>query len=264
MTVQITGNHQAVDLRAGDTLVVTAWNSVGGQTLAVRGRRRAVSGSLVDFEGSLLPTADRLASQLTIALDAGTLVSVVVSTAVATQRGQTFVRIAIVDSAGNQRTVLAQDYVTPGAALAWPGGRIASPTEGPGAIRSISGTDPPPGNPISETVPTNTRWRLISLSVPWTADATVVNRRVVITLDNGANQFYRFSAGSLQAATESKTYIAASAGTEHADRAGAIVLLLPDPCLLYNGFRIRMDAIGAQAGDNWGRPELLIEEWINV
>jgi uncharacterized protein with beta-barrel porin domain len=263
MTVQITGNHQAVDLRAGDTLVVTAWNSVNGQTLAVRGRRRAVSGSLVDFDGSLLPTADRLASQLTIALDAGALVSVVVSTSIATQRGQTFVRLAIVDSAGNQRAILAQDYVTPGTALAWPGGRISSPTEGPGAIRSITGTDPAAGSDWSETVPTNARWRLITAHAILSASATVANRNVYLVIDDGTNILYIIYSGFGQTAGQSIRYQFVNSHWGGSNLGDTTLIPLPEIPLLRSGFRVRAIS-NMQTNDDWSAPQLLIEERIDV
>jgi hypothetical protein len=263
--VQITGgDRQAVDLRAGDTLVVTAWNSVGGQTLAVRGRCRAVSGSLVDFEGSLLPTADRLASQLTITLDAGALVSVVVSTSIATQRGQTFVRLAIVDSAGNQRAILAQDYVTPGTALAWPGGRISSPTEGPGAIRSITGTDQSPGVDPVEVVPTNARWRLIGFFASLLTSTTVVGRRVQFVIYDGVTGVWTWGAPSDQTASTTRSYFIGPSGAEHDVRGISYSLPAPVNLILRPGVVMRMSTLNLQTGDDWRTPELLVEEWIDV
>jgi len=247
-------------IKSGDILRVTTWNSLTAQSLTVSGR--FADGS--DFSSTLNPTSDRLASIANIALGEKVPISVVVSTAVATQRGQTFVRIAIVDSAGTQRAVLAQDYVTVAAPLAWPGGRISSPTEGPGAIRNITGTDPAPGAQSVEVVPTNARWRLLAWRATLTTDATAVTRNnPTLLFDDGANLFWVWFTPETVPASAIRRYNFAIIGVEHPNRSGEFGQPLPDLSLRAN-YRIRTSVGSFQTGDDWSAPQMVVEEWIDV
>jgi hypothetical protein len=224
----------------------------------------AIRGSLVDFSETLNPASDRTLSTVDIPLAGRVPVSISVSTTVATQRGQTFVRIALADSAGNERAVLAQDYVTVAAPLGWPGGRIASPTEGPGAIRSIMGTDPGAGVEISETVPMNARWRIISIRATLLTAAVTINRSVLWVLDDGTFSFYTMYPGSTQPASSRYDYFLTPAAFR--GFAGFNDFFVPAPIgtVLRAGHRIRTQTESLQAGDNWEAPQLQVEEWIDL
>jgi len=254
-------------LTRNDALVVTAWNSVSDQVLTVRGRYQDPSGEIHPIEGTLRPTADRTENSLTIRLGEGYLLGVSVRTAVTTQRGQTFVRLAIAQGLGAsppEYLVLAQDYVTVASALAWPGGRISSPTEGPGAIRSITGTDPAAGQEISETVPTNTRWRFVSILALLTTDATVASRVAYWAVDDGSTLLFTGNAGLTQGVSSTEAYSLIPSYSQRGDIGGNRVLAVPSPLILQAGWRIRSSTTNLQAGDNWGAPRFSVEEWIDL
>jgi hypothetical protein len=255
--------------QAGDVLIVTAWNSVVGQTLRVVGLRRTAKGFLVPFGGVLSPSADRMPNQLVLRLGEtqdDTLVRVAVLTDVPTQRGQTFVRLAVGRSmpTPSELAILAQDYVTVAAPLAWPGGRIASPTEGPGAIRSITGTDPAAGVEISETVPSNTRWRLIIVRLVLATDATVGNRRIRLVLDDGVNVLAEISSANVIPPNVSNRSHWMNLGYTNTDAGVFNLDGLPSALYLAGGYRIRSTTVNLALGDNYGPPQLLVEEWITV
>jgi hypothetical protein len=249
----------------GDVLVVNGWNSVIGQSLTIRTRRRTPQGDLVTSENTLALTANRQANTLAISLNDGTLVGVAVHPTVAVQRGQTFVRIGLARGAGNpEQMTLAQDYVTIAAPLGWPGGRIASPTEGPGAIRSIMGTNPAAGDHIVETVPTNAMWRLISLRTALRTDTTVISRYPRVLCDDGANTFYAVDGPrGVNYSSESDFVLSAMQ-----QRLSPVIAYdntpLPPDLRLRAGHRVRIFTTNLQSGDDWSPPQLLVEEWIDV
>jgi hypothetical protein len=92
--------------------------------------------------------------------------------------------------------VLLQGYVTDTSRLSFPGSPIRSSIEGPGVLRSITGTNPAANAEISETVPTNARWRVHAIRFTLVTDANVANREVALTLDDGAAVFARSPPGS--------------------------------------------------------------------
>jgi hypothetical protein len=249
----------------GDALVVNGWNSVVGQSLTIRTRRRTPQGDLVTSENTLALTADRLANTLAISLNDGTLVGVAVHPTVAVQRGQTFVRIGLARGAGNpEQMTLAQDYVTIAAPLAWPGGRIASPTEGPGAIRSITGTDPPANASILETVPAGARWRLLSLRATLVTSTVTVDRRAFLYFDDGTSILWIWFAPGVQPGGTSNIYNFGTQGIEHGSRQDQFTMPLPPLTHLRAGYRINVTHANFSAGDDWSAPQLLVEEWIDI
>jgi hypothetical protein len=250
-----------------DVLVVKAWNSITGQNLSIRIRYRTPDYQIVNSVFTMTPSADRLENTLKIALPARAfLIGVSVHTSVSTQRGQTFVRLTIAQDGTppTEYLILAQDYVTVGASLSWPGGRISSPTEGPGAIRSITGTDPAPGTQSVEVVPTNARWRLLAWRATLTTDATAVTRLFpTLLFDDGANIFWVWFAPETVSASAIRRYNFAVLGVEHPNRSGEFGQPLPD-LLLKANYRIRTSVGSFQAGDDWSAPQMLVEEWIDV
>jgi hypothetical protein len=249
----------------GDVLVVNGWNSVVGQSLTIRTRRRTPQGDLVTSENTLALTADRQANTLAISLNDGTLVGIAVHPTVAVQRGQTFVRVGLARGAGNpEQMTLAQDYVTIAAPLGWPGGRIASPTEGPGAIRSITGTDPAAGQEISVTVPTNALWLILGLRAVLVTDATAITRVPRFVISDGTNVIYESEPNTFTGASVTMPQVTGN-GLGFGGLANYVRHHpLPTRLLLRGGFQIQTITAFLQAGDDWGPPQILVEEWIDV
>ena len=137
--------------------------------------------------------------------------------------------------------------------------------DGPGSIKSIAGTDPSAGNEISETVPANTVWLVRGISALLITDANAADRRVRATLDDGTTIFYQISSSTNHTASLTVRYAwspfgAAAVGVVAATDA-TINIPFPKPTILTAGHRF-VTTIGAkQAGDNWGAPQLFVEEW---
>lgn len=136
--------------------------------------------------------------------------------------------------------------------------------DGPGTIRSITGTDPAAGAEISETVPADARWRLMGVGLTLVTDATAANREVRLVIDDGTTIIAEIPAGVTQVASETRRY---SFGAGFPRGAGAqslnVIAPLP-PVVLGAGYRVRTLTTNLQAGDNYGAPQLLVEEWTSA
>ena len=131
---------------------------------------------------------------------------------------------------------------------------------GEGRIRSITGTDPAAGAAMIVTVPAGVLWRFISMNVTLVTDANVAARNAHFFFDDGANIYLRCTNDQGQA--ENLTQIYAVANGIHMGFASPNIQSIPCPSDLFlpAGHRIREGTNNFQAGDNWGAPQLLVEQ----
>jgi len=129
-----------------------------------------------------------------------------------------------------------------------------------GNILSITGSDPAAGAAMTETVPAGVIWRFISMNVTLVTDGNVANRTVHFLFDDGTNIYLRVTNDQGQA--ENLTQIYAVANGVHTGFISPNIQSLPSPADLFlpAGHRIREGVDNFQAGDNWGAPQLLVEE----
>ena len=255
-----------IRVEGDDYLLVSSLNTVANVTLTIAGRMILPNGRPQPFRDRHVATADRVAATSTIRLGEGWLqeLTTIVEGA-APLLGQTFVRVDLVrgDGAGrNVHATLIQGPVTAFLRAAWPGTPVQTTIGLPGAIRALAGTDPAAGAELAETVPTGARWRFISLRAALVTDATVANRTPVLTFDNGVTPFAGAGGSFKQAASHTYTYHYADLGASHAQSIAGVMVTTPANLILPAGFRIRTLTGGIVAGDNWGAPALLVEEWL--
>jgi len=177
-------------------------------------------------------------------------------------RGQCYILVSVRYS-GNRGLGLIKGYVTKTRDLNWTFGASDSEdsTNGRGIPRIITGTDPAAGNEISEAVPTNARWKIKSMIFTLVTDATVSNRRVRVKIDDGSgNDPYAMDCGSNQAASNSYAYAVDTVPL--LGGSGFINVPIPDDLPLSAGMLIETDTTNLQAGDNYGAPVFIVEEWI--
>lgn len=255
-----------VYMTLNDQLYIRTRNSLTGVVLRIAGRLLTPNGEIVPFQFTHTPATNRSSSLEAFQLAEGYLLSAVVfATSGAPVRGQTFVELGflrgIVD-AGSIVDVLVKDYVAANRPIAFPGSPIRSSLEGPGALRSITGTDPAAGVQISETVPTNARWRYMSMQASLVTSATAGNRRHRIRFDDGTTEFYSNATNTVQNPSTTVDIVFGPMG--EAESVSGAIYLVPTPEMLFlsAGFRIRTDPIQFQVDDDWGAPQLLVEEWL--
>jgi hypothetical protein len=249
-----------------DHLRVTSLNSMASTVLQVSGRQVLLDGRPQPIAHRHVCTADRTVTTTTVKLAEGWITDVTVIAAEAAPRfGQTFVRVDLVRGDGTGQTVLAtlvQGLVTAAQRVAYPLSPIVNTHQAPGAIRLVVGTDPGAGAEISETVPTGARWRLLAMRATLVTDATVANRFPILNFDDGATIFASADAPAAQAASLTWNWTTGGAVQRAAATVSTPAWAVPTPPILLPGYRIRTTTSALVAGDNWGAPQLLVEEWL--
>lgn len=177
------------------------------------------------------------------------------------KRGECYVRVSLrIEEA--IIAVLCAGYVTDSGALVYPNGKIESSTEGPGLIRSITGTDPAAGVEISETVPVGAKWKLIGFKYIFSTDATVASRYVALKINDGINDMLAIGAGQAQTASQIVSYSHAVSLPIFSGAFAQYISPLGQNLFLKANWKIKIIAISITAGDNFAAPQLLVEEWI--
>lgn len=253
-------------LRGEDNLRLTTFNSLAAVELVVEGVLLNPDGELVQFQRRHVPNTDRTSASTVWNAGSGWLLSLQVrATAATPRRGQCFAVVEVVRGLLGAIVPLAtllQDYVTDTSRAAWPGSPIRASTEGPGVLRSITGTDPAAGAEISETVPTNARWRLHAIQFTLVTGITGATQEVALVLDDGTTAFARVPSGFTQVASTTIVYSSfhhAPRNTAAQDTTKNIPLPRVD---LQGGYRITTITNTIGGDDNYGAPQYLVEEWI--
>lgn len=249
-----------------DNIRVASLNSVSGVQVTITGRMLTLDGRIAPFTIPHSPNADRTVRNQIHILGEGWIQNLsAVVTAGAPLYGQTWIRVEVVrgsTGAVEPLAVLMQGCVTAVQKIAFPGTPVHATHERPGAIRSVTGTDPAAGAEVTETVPAGARWRLLQLSTVLATDATVSNREARIILDDGTTQYFESGATAVVAASASAAIVLWRGSFLPSLSSTLRGLNAPEYIILLAGHRIRTETSNLQAGDNYGAPQLLIEEWL--
>ena len=252
-----------------DSLRVTVVNSAANVRVAIQGRRLDADGIVLPLAYVVVPTADRISTTRIFPLGVGAVVNLAVwASSGAPQPGQTFVVVQIVrGSTGGVELLgtLLQGYVTSTQGLGWPGSPIISSTDGEPALRTIAGTQPAAGAPITETVPTGARWELLAIRFSIATSADPATRYVfVYGLDSGVAPWQVLSPRTI-GPTEVRAYNFA-VGLESLvnDVVGIAQSGLPDRVLLRSGAQVLTSIVNLHSGDQLSAPSFQVREWLEV
>lgn len=253
-------------LTGEDHLRLTTWGALASAVVTLEARLIDRDGCLVPIVATHTPTSDRTSATTIVPLAAGVLTGAQLRvTSGAAVRGHIYAILEVIRGLGatvQPLQTLLGDYVVSNGRLAWPGSPIRSSIEGPGRLRSITGTDPAAGAEISEAVPTGARWRVLSVRASLATSAVVANRQADLTLDDGANVFATLpTPGNL---TASNTWRVSwfPGAVKDATLAEGTSSPLPTDTRVAAGARLRTATTNLDAGDNWSAPQYLVEEWI--
>lgn len=162
-----------------------------------------------------------------------------------------------------QGQMLVNGYLIHKQSLTYPNPRFVGLREGPGRITTIVGTDPAPGQEISESVPSGTVWRLISVRFGFLTSATGGNRSVTLVLDDGTNVLVSIDYVAQQAANADWAYNYATGFTRLTTPSLYYPNIhLPMNMVMLPGWRIRTWTSAMQADDNYSAPIMNVEEWV--
>jgi hypothetical protein len=255
-----------VYVAVADDLAVSCATSQASEVITVSYRLLRFDGELVLGQFTVRPASNRTVILYQESLAEGFLLSVSCKAAVATTRGQTFVRIFLTNpSLGNGQPsyVLMADYVTTQMSPAHPGGRVLAPNEGPGYPYVISFSSPGVGTFFSTIVPTNVRWKLRSTHFAFTTSAVVANRNVYIQAISGGGTIFYGYAVATQTAGLAVQYTGMPLWPASQPFAGHAGLPIPPETFLKSGDTVNIGANLLDGGDNIPGVRLYVEEWLD-
>ena len=248
---------------------ITSFNSATGITVEVHGRLLLPNGTVVPFVQSHTPNTDRSSKTDVFAIPEGFLLNLSVFLVAGTaKRGQCYVVVKLGRGQGTARIdhqVLLQGYVGTGVNQAWPGNTLQTPTEGPGWIHTIVGTQPAAGAEVTQVVPTGARWRIISFCLTLTSSVAVANRHPqAALLDASANLIWFTPAFEQQVNSANNiTWVFGTGANPFTSVDGAHhANLLPAYLLALAGYTLETGSTNLQAADQYAAPTISVEEWI--
>lgn len=249
-----------------DQLRLTTFGSVASVTLTIEGRHMNLDGNVEVLYETHTPNSDRTIATSFYHIGTGFLLNVHVRASAGSPRiGQVYAILEVVrtiNTTVRPIALLYQGYVTDTMRFGWPNSPTRPSADGPGVVRSVTGTDPAAGAEFTETVPTNARWSLYSLAVVFVTSSAAAGREPRIVCDDGTTTFFQSDPPASQAASETWTWVA-SVGVPRTSRVSTSqVWGFPSQMILMGASRVRSSTTAIQTGDNWAAPQMLLEEWI--
>ena len=258
--------NNGVYITPADTLFLTVWSLLAGQTVQVSSRIILPDGTISFNVWQYITLGNRQNERATFNVPEGFLISLnVISLGTGQQRGTLFVAVQVQRGAfGNflLGQTLCQGYVTQQSNVFYPGAQDGYAFEGRGHIRTITGTTPAAGAEVSEVVPAGAMWRVIAFNYNLITSATVAGRQSTLTYTDGLNIYALMSPPSAQPASNSDQYhwgdgLALTSGFN-----GIFNAPLVREAYLTAGLRIQTETILIQTGDQYSGVTYLVEEWL--
>ena len=252
-----------------DVLRCSAATSQAQEVVTVNYRLlRAQDAKLVFGQFTVSPSTSRAALSKGVPLTEGFLLSVSLSAAVATTRGQTFVRLILNPSAlgvGQPAQMLASDYVTTAMAPGYPNGRQLSPVEGPGFLRALTITGISAGHDWTISMPSNTRWRVQTIYAVLSTSGTAGNRLPQLFFGIGANNVDQIPAPAAIPASTLAQISWQAGGSVESDTEPSYNSPLPNNLIIASqaSANIASNTVGIQAADQWASVSIWVEEWLD-
>jgi len=160
--------------------------------------------------------------------------------------------------------VLCQGYCYQIAGVSWPNGVNTIAFGVPGNIRSITGTMPAAGQNISESVPSNARWRLIAIRITLITSAVGTGRVMALTFDDGVNVFCSDTTPLIQPVSTVWVYNFADGFAGVVNTGSPVMAQIPQHLPLNQTWRIRTNIVNLDAADQLSAPQYVVEEWLAV
>lgn len=254
-----------------DALRVAAASSQANEVVTVSYRLlRAADGKIIYGQFTVAPASDRSIAVNEQPMAEGFLLSVSCKAAVATTRGQTFVRLFLNPKtlgAGQPGLMMMADYVTTRMAPGFPNGRALAPSEGPGNPLVLLITQPGAGADWAATVPSNARWKLRCGRAVLATDAVAANRYASLVIQaapGGLAIVYQVSdPGAPIVAGDNKTLSFGAASVPLLAGQPLRVWNIPPGVLMLAGWSVASSTAGLDAGDQWSLVRIEVEEWLD-
>lgn len=250
-----------------DSLAILSWGITSGINIEVAARILTPAGDVVPMVWLITPSTNRVFTETDVQLREGFLLSLRVRPSGGNiQRGQCYVQLWFtrgpIGIARPEGMPICQGYVTSNSSLCWPQPTVEDSVSGRGNMRTITGTNPAVGVEIIEAVPTGALWRPVAFYYVLVTSAVVANRLSTLIIDDGATAVFVGEPAAVQAAGSSVGYNWAANLPARAALGTNSSAPFPHGLLLRAGSRIRTGTAALDAGDNYGAPQYLVEEWM--
>ena len=260
------GSRNPARIQDQDELRIGVTTGIASIVVGVAGILRNDNGEDSAFNMVIAATSDRVETVLSNNIGAGHILHCQASiiSGANVDRG-VYVNARIVRESGatdQPQFTLFSGYIDGGHQPSFPYGRNSAPLEGPGRLRSITGTNPAAGVEISETVPAGAKWKLRGIRAALVTDATVATRVARLLITDGANTTILIPPSATQTASLTREYNGLDAALYPTTSAAQLAWTLPSEVMLEAGSTITTSTTAIVAGDDWGAPQLLVEEWL--
>lgn len=244
----------------GDVLILSTTTSDSTGVLDFRGRHLRVDGEIVPFERSITFSGTGVQTDVVATLSAGWLIGFSVTRVSGTfTQGEVAGAVFVGRNAGAlQQKVMCLASGEIGMVRGLGLGAFGTPwvpgttvTPAPEAATKVTVAAPAAGADWTLTVPASTVYKLYTLCATLQADATVANRIVVLSVDDGTNKTWGAFTGTNVTASQT---IVIGWGNVGASNTGSVTgwgIVAPFPLYLSAGWRVRVVTGNLQAADQW-------------
>lgn len=194
----------ALPVKNGDRLRVAFWNSSNAISpeLFVRYLIQFKDGTRADGSEAVVVPASTIEQIIYIPLTEGDLLWITVDTGQTTpQSGLIFSSIALLRGAvdnAQSRISLMSGYISTATPLIYPLSTPSASNSGPGALVSVTGTDPGAGFQFSLALNSIANIELLNVNFILTTDATVASRLPFLNLTDTTGIVFRSAANAVQ------------------------------------------------------------------
>jgi hypothetical protein len=265
----------ALYVTADDVLLASAASNQASESVTINIRRLDANDARPHLEQFVLqPGSNRAVVTKSKPLAEGFILSISCQAAVATTRGQTFLRLGMGNAAlgpNQPAQQLMADYVTTAMAPGHPNGRVLAPTEGPGWVRAIGSSATAHGVEASFTVPTNAVLSIRSIFTTLSTSAIAGTRSPTLVItDPNIGGSTAFKSGTLAGTGPS---LAADYNFGAAEQPATLAsgnlnqASLPAVLKVRAGDVIKTSTFGFDptggTGDLWATLNIFVEEWLD-
>lgn len=166
---------------------------------------------------------------------------------------------------GDKLHELCSGFVYRQKSISWPYSNTVDIIPGHGRFKSIEGLNPAAGAECSMSVPADQVWHVLYFYVQLVTDATVANRRTHLVFNNNNGPYIEAFSSVDQAASLTRNISAAQFGhvPDEIDD-NDIIIPIPQNMWLLGESQIATATVNKQAGDNYGKPIVLVEQYFQA
>jgi hypothetical protein len=200
-------------------------------------------------------------------LPEGFLLSISVYANAGSDRRQVFCQVNLLQTGQTPpilTAVLCAGYLSPVVPISFPVGVNQNNIDCYGSVKVFNTTIPGAGSNISEQVPANTRWRLISLTFDLITSAAVANRDVFVQISEGPTIYFSVLANTATQTAGLTWHYEIAAGMAQVTAVAQGYVSAPLPTFMFIRFpgAFSTSIRGLQAGDLIANGAYLAEEWL--